>query len=368
MRRTLRCALLVLPVGLCLLVAVAAPPALVQRAEAAPVPQVATSAASILVDADSGVVLEADNARESRLVASTAKIITALVVRRWVPLDDQVPISARAEGMPALKMTLKAGERWSANDLLHSMLLVSANDAAVALAEHAGGGTLEGFEAKAAAEVRALGLADRPVLQDPAGLDDEFSVRGGNHISARDLAIAARALLQDPLLASIVAMPEYRFTGGDGQSHRVIGHNEFMAAYDGAIGVKTGYTKQSGSSLVAAARRNGHTYLVVVIDSTNPVAQASSLLDSAFAGTLKPRDQPDVLPPVQLRTLYAGSGTGPAAGLQTLQVGSPQRSAATGAGPAVALGMLLLAGVLIARRRQVAAVERERRRASGQRA
>jgi D-alanyl-D-alanine carboxypeptidase len=124
----------------------------VRRAAAAPAPEVATSAASIVIDADSGVVLEAHNAREARLVASTTKIITALVARRWVPLDAQVPISARAEAMPALKMTLKAGERWSANDLLHSMLLVSANDAALALAVHAGGGTIDGFESKATIE------------------------------------------------------------------------------------------------------------------------------------------------------------------------------------------------------------------------
>jgi D-alanyl-D-alanine carboxypeptidase (penicillin-binding protein 5/6) len=200
------------------------------------------------------------------------------------------------------------------------------------------------------------------VIQDPTGLDDEFSVRGGNRISARDLAIAGRALLQDPLLAAIVAMPEYRFTGGDAEPHRVIGHNEFMTAYDGAVGVKTGYTKRAGSSLVAAARRDGRTYLVVVIDSTNAVAEASALLDAAFAGTLQPGGQPDVLPAVPRRTLYAGPGTGPVAATQLLQAGAPSRSASTGLGLALALGALVLAGLVIARRRRVVAIEQQRRR------
>jgi D-alanyl-D-alanine carboxypeptidase len=243
-----------------------------------------TAKASITFDVATGEVLAADNARVRLRVASTFKVLTALVVRANVDLDTEVPITARAEAVPPLKLSMRPGSKWNANGLLHAMLIASINDAAVALAEQAGGGSLAGFDRALAAESRRLGLADHPILNDPAGLDDDSSVDGGNLISARDLAIATRAFLSDPLLAGIVRLPEYHFAGGDGKPHVVYNHNAFLTIYPGAIGVKTGYTERSGHSLIAAATRNGRTLAVVVIGTSDPVGVATAALDKAFAG------------------------------------------------------------------------------------
>ncbi len=257
-----------------------------------------TATATITFDVASGRVLQADNARTRLRVASTFKVLTALVVRANVPVDDDVPISARAEAVPPLKLTMQPGTRWNADALLHAMLIASLNDAAVALAERAGGGSLHGFDAAVSAEARRLGLADAPVLHDPAGLDDDSSVDGGNLISARDLAIATRAFLADPLLASIVRLPVYHFAGGDGRPHVVYNHNAFLQTYDGAVGVKTGYTAKSGHSLIAAATRGGRTLAVVVVGSGDPVGVASARLDAAFATAPGANGTGDVLPRV----------------------------------------------------------------------
>jgi D-alanyl-D-alanine carboxypeptidase len=161
-------------------------------------------------------------------------------------------------------------------------LLSSANDAAVALAERVSG-TVEDFAVELEATARRVGMQDERVLQDPAGLDDEFSVGGGNLLSARDLAIAARALLGERRLAELVANPKIRFFGGDGIHHSLTNHNRLLRTYPGAIGVKTGFTKRSGRCLVAAAQRDGRTMIAVVVDTYDMYGYATRLLDQGFA-------------------------------------------------------------------------------------
>ena len=104
-------------------------------------------------------------------MASAIKLFTALVVDGLVKPTDLVPISKRAASMPYLKLSAKAGQHWRADGLLHAMLLASANDAAVAMAEQAGRGTKGGYERLFTSEAAALHLQDSPTLQDPAGLD-----------------------------------------------------------------------------------------------------------------------------------------------------------------------------------------------------
>lgn len=249
-----------------------------------PAPQ---AKATITFDVTTGSVLSASNDRTPMRVASTFKVLTALVVRANLALDADIPVSARAEAVPPLKLSMPPGTRWNVNALMHAMLIASINDAAISLAEAAGGGSLSGFARALAAESRRLGLSDHPRLHDPAGLDDASSVAGGNLISARDLAIATRAFLSDPYLAGIVRLPTYRFLGGDGKPHVVYNHNAFLQTYPDAIGVKTGYTERSGHSLIAAAQRDGRTLAVVVIGSSDPVGVASAKLDAAFAAGAK---------------------------------------------------------------------------------
>ena len=253
----------------------------------------------MLVDADTGAVVSGSREREPMLVASVFKVLTALVVVENLPLDADVPVSARAAGMPARKMQLQDGEVWRASDLMHALLLASANDAAVALAERVAD-SLEGFGGMLDQTAERLGLADSPVLRDPAGLDDEFSVDGGNLISARDLAIATRAFLAYDELTAIVGLPEHRFTGGDGEPHRLLNHNRLLKLYPGAVGVKTGYTKRAGHSLIGAATRDGRTMVAVVLGAADPYRSVMQLLDTGFATPVPAQEALDHLPEVSL--------------------------------------------------------------------
>lgn len=316
-----------------------------------------------LVDFDTAATIDARDDQAPYLVASVFKVLTAVTVVENLPDGAEVPVSARAEGMPARKINLKAGQVWKADDLLHALLLVSANDAAVALAERTAG-SLEAFGGMLDATAARLGMTDNPVLRDPAGLDDEFSVDGGNRISARDLAIATRAFLSYPKLAQIVTKPEYRFDGGDGNPHRLLNHNRMVKTYPGAIGVKTGYTKRAGHSLIAAATRDGRTMIAVVVGAADPYGSASALLDKGFSTPVDAEEGMETLPPVRL-----GNATDPVThnAPAARPVTTPTVPASSKRGNVlVPLWLLLLGGIpavaiLVQRRRvRVRAIRRAR--------
>lgn len=333
----------------------------------APTPALAPPKAFVMVDAATGRVLAADDDRTPMLVASTAKLFTALVARERVPLDAPVIISPLAAGEPALNINAKAGQVWKASDLFECLLLVSANDAAMALAE-ASGPHLPNFEQRVADLTRTLRLADHPVLRDPAGLDGHFSIAGGNLVSARDLAIAARAVLADPVLANIARQKEYRFKGGDGIDHVIRSHNHFMLTYPGAIGLKTGWTERAGHALVAAATRNGRTLIVVVVGASDPVRDATNLMNLGWLTRSSPGD--DQLPPVPARDASGALVPTPSSVpivRSPHQVAAPKAARAS-TGPAtdqlergwlaLIAGSVVLAtglGVLVVRRRLLAA-------------
>jgi D-alanyl-D-alanine carboxypeptidase len=256
-------------------------------------------AAWILVDADTGAVLDGEQPRTPQLPASTIKLFTALVAHQRLPAGDAIPISAHAEAMPARKINVKAGQEWRLEDLLYSMLLVSANDAAVAVAERVGGGSLEGWERIAAQAADALGLEDAPDLSDPAGLDDaQFSHGGGSRISPRDMAIVARAVLAEPALLAMIQTEEHLFDGGDGIGHSVDRRIRLFDLYPGTIGLKTGLTDAAGRCFVAAARRDGRTMLAVLFDAPDIYASAAILLDQGFATPVAAEEGLDQLPAV----------------------------------------------------------------------
>lgn len=261
----------------------------------APVPP---PAASIVVDADTGEVLSATDARTPMRPASTSKLLTALLVRQQLELDADIGVSPTATLTEPRRLGLQAGTQWGVDDLLYAAILCSCNDAAWALGQAAGGGTMEGFASATADLADTLGLADDPVVRDPAGLDDERSVGGGNQMSARDLAIVARAVLADPELATIAATPRYEWLGGDGQPHSVTNLNPFLAAYPGAVGLKTGTTEAAGSTFVGAAERDGRTLIAVVYRSDARFAEAAALLDAGFLRAEAGDATDDVLPPV----------------------------------------------------------------------
>jgi D-alanyl-D-alanine carboxypeptidase (penicillin-binding protein 5/6) len=236
----------------------------------------------VLLDAGTGRIVSSSNARVALPPASLSKVLTALVVVRTLGPNTTVPVSARAAAAPPMKIGMKKGQVWRTEDALRALLMVSANDAAVALAERAGG-TLTGFQRAMAFTATRLGVADSPVLRDPAGLDGPDGVGGGNRVSARDLAIITRAALAEPRIAAIVATQRYRFTGPDGKRHQLVNHNKLLGSYRGLVGVKTGFTSRAGGCLVTAARRKGRTMIAVVLGSQDIYGPSRRLLDQGFA-------------------------------------------------------------------------------------
>ena len=273
------------------------------EAQAPPPPAtIAPPKAYVLVDANTGAVLAASSDRVPRPPASLSKVLTALAVSATLPHDGTLAISPRAAAQPANKVDAKAGQVWPINDAMHVMLLQSANDLALAFAE-AVGGSAEGFQGVLARTAMGVGMQDPQTWRDPAGLDDEHSVGGGNLVSARDLAIAGRAFIADPWLSPIAAKPRYRFTAPSGIVHDALNHNKLLLGrYPGAMGGKTGFTKRSGNSLFASAQRNGRTMVAVVLDSKDTYGVTSQLFDRGFATPVSAQGGLERLPPLRLPT------------------------------------------------------------------
>jgi D-alanyl-D-alanine carboxypeptidase len=305
-------------------------------------------------------VVQAGNDRQALPVASLSKVITALAVVHNLAPATPITISARAQGMPARNINAKEGQVWSDDALLHALLMSSANDAAVALAEQTAG-SVEGFQGFLADEAFKMQLADHPILQDPAGLDDEFSVRGGNLISARDLAIAARALLHDPTLSAIVATKVFPFHGGDGIDHKLSNHNRMLWDYAGAIGVKTGYTAKSQECRIAAARRDGRTMIAVVIGALpgQDTSFAAHLLDVGFTTPVLAEPPGDRLPPVPGTATQKVVRPAPKPTVADVDTRSSLASLARSRPLQITLGALLLLSAL--RLRAIRRVNRRRR-------
>ncbi|MCU1459694.1 MAG: D-alanyl-D-alanine carboxypeptidase [Actinomycetia bacterium] len=284
-----------IPIGALAGPAVAAP---TPTTTAEPVP-----ASYILVDADSGTVLLAKSERDVRYPASTIKLLTALSALQHVSMNDTLPISDLTSSRPAMKIGMHTGEQWKASDVFESLMLVSANDAAYALAEKAGG-TVTNFAVETNAYAKALGMRDT-TFKDPAGLDDSSATLGGSTTSAYDLAIAARNVLAVPALAEMAKQQTFKFTGPDGVHHTLTSHDTFLKQYNGANGLKTGFTSKAGRGFVASATRNGRTMIAVVLGVYDYNSWAARLLDQGFATPTGAAGINEKLPPVVASTLDA---------------------------------------------------------------
>ena len=200
---------------------------------------------AVLLDASTGRVLYASHAENKSLIASTTKIMTALVICEAGDLDRTVVIPPDAVGIEGSSMYLKAGETLSVRELLYGLMLRSGNDAAVALAL-ADSGSISAFAMWMNEKAAVLGLKNTHYA-NPHGLDSEE-----NYSTALDLARLTRFALQNPDFAQLVSTKSV--TIGD----RVLtNHNKLLWQYSGAIGVKTGYTRTAGRILVGAAERDG---------------------------------------------------------------------------------------------------------------
>lgn len=225
-------------------------------------PKVAAQGAA-LVDGISGRLLWGKNAQEPMEMASTTKIMTAILVLEKGNLYDIVTISKNAARQPDVQMDLKEGEQWYVGDLLRAMMLQSYNDAAVALAEHTSG-SVETFCMEMTAKAEQIGAKDT-VFGSPNGLDSHLT-REQHHSTAYDMALITGYALQNPQFREIVQMPAHTFHDVSGKrTHTAVNTDRFLQMYAGALGVKTGYTNKAGHCFVGAAEKDAVCLVSVVL-------------------------------------------------------------------------------------------------------
>ena len=233
---------------------------------------VETSAASaILMDADSGRVLYERNADRKMLIASTTKILTALVAIEEGDLHDTVKVSREAAYTEGSAMYLTEGETLTLETLLYGVLLCSGNDAAVAVAQHVGG-SVKGFVALMNEKARELGM-EHSSFANPNGLDDEQ-----HYSTARDMAKLARAALENETLMRIASTRSVTIGG-----RTMTNHNKLLHYVDGCLGLKTGYTKAAGRTLVSCAEKNGQRLIAVTLQDGNDWADHQALYEYGFS-------------------------------------------------------------------------------------
>lgn len=238
--------------------------------QAAAAPAVSARSA-ILMDAATGRVLWEQNADTQALIASTTKIMTGLLISEQCDLDAQVAVPKQAVGTEGSSMYLKEGEVLSVKALLYGLMLHSGNDAAVTLAMHCGG-SVENFTRLMNQKAESLGLKHTHYA-NPHGLDDD-----GNYSTARDLAVLTAYAMENETFHQVVSTKTAVL---DGRS--LTNHNKLLWQYDGAVGVKTGYTKSAGRILVSCAERSGRRLIAVTISDPNDWADHKRLLDYGFS-------------------------------------------------------------------------------------
>jgi len=227
-------------------------------------PESFQAASVILMDADTGTVLFAKEPHQRRPPASVLKMMVALVVLEQVQagnrkLDEQVPTSRRAAAMGGSQVYLKQGEVFSLEDMLKAVVIGSANDAAVAVAEHVSG-TVEGFADLMNAKAEALGMKDTRFVTPhglPPGRDQE-----GDVSSAHDMALLGRALARHPQALQWAATKEAPFRE---DKFILRNPNKLVGVFSGLDGLKTGHFKEAGYNLAATAERNGLRLVAVVM-------------------------------------------------------------------------------------------------------
>lgn len=233
-------------------------------------PEISAKAA-ILIEAGTGTVLYEKNADEPMLVASITKIMTALIVIETCDIGGMVTVSGEAAGVEGSSLYLEAGETVPLRQLLYGMMLESGNDAAAAVACHAAG-SIEAFTDLMNERAKSLGCANTH-FDNPHGLDSE-----DHHSSARDMALISAEAMKNEEFKRIVSTKSISI-GGESYKN----HNKLLWNYEGAVGVKTGYTKAAGRTLVSCAERDGMTLICVTLSDPDDWDDHMSLYDEAFA-------------------------------------------------------------------------------------
>lgn len=226
---------------------------------------------AIVLDAQTGEVLFEKNPDRQGLIASTTKIMTALLICEQCNVLDRMKIPKEAVDIEGSSMYLKEGEVLTLQELLYGLMLHSGNDAAVALAIYCGG-TVEGFVQMMNDKAHRLGLTHTH-FENPNGLDSRE-----HYSTARDLAILAAYAMENPIFSKIVSTKSVKI--GDRYLNN---HNKLLWQVEGADGIKTGYTRAAGRILVSSATRDGRRLIAVTMDAPNDWKDHAVLLNDGFS-------------------------------------------------------------------------------------
>lgn len=261
--------------------AVAVAAALVLGSSALAAPRVGGRA--YLVVSSGGDVLLRHAADERVPIASITKLMTVLLTRERTSLDDVVTVQTAAAETGESSIELRVGERLTVRELIEAALIQSANDAAVALAQYVGNGSVSDFVAMMNAKARQLGLTETH-FENPDGLD-----AAGHYSSARDVTRLAQIVMRDPFVRSVVRKRVAHITG-----RTLHTWNDLLGKFPGLIGVKTGHTGAAGWSEVAAAREHGVTIYATLLGEPNRSVRNADLAQLLAWGLAQYRVAPIV--------------------------------------------------------------------------
>ncbi|MBE7025431.1 MAG: D-alanyl-D-alanine carboxypeptidase [Ruminococcaceae bacterium] len=233
-------------------------------------PEVSAKSA-IVLEYTGGTVVYAKNAEERLPMASTTKIMTALVALEKGVLSDTVTVGANAAGVEGSSMYLRQGEKLTLEELLYGLMLTSGNDAAVAISEHIAGSEAAFAEMMTARAVE-LGCTNTR-FKNANGLPDEE-----HYTTALELARITGKALENETFRKIVSSQSVRIG-----NRTLSNHNKLLSLYEGAIGVKTGFTKAAGRTLVSAAERGGITLIAVTLNAPDDWDDHAKMLDYGFS-------------------------------------------------------------------------------------
>lgn len=236
------------------------------------------SRAAVVIDRSSNTILYGKNEKEKRKMASTTKIMTALVVIENANLDDVVTISKKAAGTVGSRLGLKTNDQITVNNLLYGLMLCSGNDAAVALAEHVGG-SVEEFAVLMNSKANDLGLLNTHFVT-PHGLDKDE-----HYTTAYELALLSNYALKNETFAKIVNTKYTSITIND-YSKSLHNTNELLGVLNGVYGIKTGFTNGANRCLVTACKRENLDIICVVLGADTKsfrTKDSIKLIEYAFA-------------------------------------------------------------------------------------
>jgi D-alanyl-D-alanine carboxypeptidase len=231
---------------------------------------------AVLLEMQNKKIAYGNNPHIKLPMASTTKIMTAIVVIENASLDDVVVIEPCMTNVEGSSIYLQVGEKLTISDLLFALLLESANDASVALA-YSVGGSIENFAKMMNDKACELGLSQTH-FTNPHGLDNDE-----HYTTPYELGLIAVYAMESPVFSKIVSTYKKEIPLNNGEGVRVlINHNKLLRAYDGAIGIKTGFTKKSGRCLVSCAERDGVKLVCVTLNAPNDWNDHKAMLDFCF--------------------------------------------------------------------------------------